>query len=66
MNKPEVLCLLKENENEKGIKNWNEMEFDKCQYESFGIGLTVLRKLAKQIGKDHVLAQELWNSNIYD
>ena len=62
----EVLSLLKENENDKGIKNWYEMEFGKCQYESFGIGLTVLRKLAKQIGKDHALAQELWNSNNYD
>ena len=66
MNKSEVLSLLKENMNEKGIQNWNEMEFDKCHYESFGIGLTVLRKLAKQIGKDHALAEDLWSSNNYD
>ena len=66
MNKSEVLSLLKENKNEKGIQNWNEMEFDKCHYESFGIGLTVLRKLAKQIGKDHALAEDLWSSNNYD
>jgi 3-methyladenine DNA glycosylase AlkD len=66
MNKSEVLSLLKQHENEKGIKNWNEMEFDKCQYKSFGIGLTVHRKLAKQIGKDHELALKLWDSKIYD
>lgn len=66
MNKSEVMSLLESNKNEKGIENWNDMEFDKCQYESFGIGLTVLRKLAKQIGKNHKLAQALWNSNNYD
>jgi len=66
MNKSEVLKLLESNKNERGIKNWNEMEFDKCHYESFGIGLTVLRKLSKQIGKNHELAQELWNSKNYD
>ena len=33
---------------------------------SFGIGLTVLRKLAKQIGRDHELALQLWESDIYD
>lgn len=66
MNKSEVLSLLENNKNEKGIKNWYEMEFDKCQYESFGIGLTNLRKLSKQIGKSHELALELWDSNNYD
>ena len=66
MNKSEVLSLLKEHKNEKGIKNWYKTEFDKCQYESFGIGLTILRKLAKQIGKSHELALELWSSHIYD
>ena len=59
MNKSEVLQLLEQNKNDKGITNWHEMEFDKCQYESFGIGLTVLRKLAKQVGKDHELALAL-------
>ncbi len=33
---------------------------------SFGIGLTQLRKLAKQVGRDHKLAQQLWKSDIYD
>jgi 3-methyladenine DNA glycosylase AlkD len=33
---------------------------------SFGIGLTQLRKLAKQVGRDHKLAQQLWKSDVYD
>jgi len=66
MNKSEVMSLLESNKNDRGIKNLNEMEFDKCQYESFGIGMTVLRKLSKQIGKNHQLAQELWKTNNYD
>ena len=31
-----------------------------------GIGVPVLRKLASEIGKDHRLAQELWNSGIHE
>ncbi len=65
MNKSDVLQLLKENQNERGIENWQEMEADSL-YKSFGIGLTVLRKLAKQVGKDHELAQKLWDSEYYD
>jgi 3-methyladenine DNA glycosylase AlkD len=34
--------------------------------ESFGIGLTKLRKLAKKVGKDHALAERLWGSNNHD
>ncbi len=65
MKKSGVLKLLKENQNDRGIENWNEME-SASPYKSFGIGLTVLRKLAKQVGKDHELAQELWDSDYYD
>ncbi len=65
MKKSDVLKLLKENQNKRGIENWIEMEAD-CQYKSFGIGLTMLRKLAKQVGKDHELASQLWNSEYYD
>lgn len=66
MNKTEVIALLEENKNDRGIQNWQEMEYDKCQYESYGIGLTVLRKLAKKVGKNHDLAMELWKSTNYD
>lgn len=65
MNKTEVLQLLEKNRNERGILNWNKLTKNK-KLKSFGIGLTQLRKLAKQVGRDHDLALELWKSNYYD
>ncbi len=66
MNDTQVIALLKKNQNALGIKKWNEKAPRVDRLISFGIGLTVLRKLAKQIGKDHVLALELWKSECYD
>lgn len=66
MTKTQVLALLKENRNERGIANWKKLGAKTRKLKSFGIGLTQLRKLAKQIGRDHKLAQQLWNSDIYD
>ncbi len=67
MTKTQVLALLKENQNERGIAHWKKMGARKTgKLKSFGIGLTQLRKLAKQIGRDHKLAQLLWKSDIYD
>lgn len=58
-----VVALLEENKNERGITHWNKKP---RTLKSFGIGLTQLRKLAKKIGRDHELAQQLWHSDIYD
>lgn len=66
MNHTEVIALLKSNQNEKGIKKWKQRHSRAGTLKSFGIGLTVLRKLAKQIGRNHVLALELWKSELYD
>ena len=33
---------------------------------AFGVSIPNLRKFAKQIGKDHKLAHELWNTEIHD
>ena len=63
MNKTEAIALLRENKYERGIEHWNRRP---RTLKSFGIGLTKLRKLAKQIGRDHKLALKLWNSDIYD
>jgi 3-methyladenine DNA glycosylase AlkD len=63
MTKAQVLELLKENRNERGIAHWKKMP---RKLKSFGIGLTQLRKMAKQIGRDHTLAQTLWKTDIYD
>lgn len=66
MTKTEVLALLKENTNEQGLANWNKMGADTGGLKSFGIGLTQLRKIAKQIGRDHKLALQLWKTKNHD
>ena len=66
MTKTQVLALLRENKNERGIAHWKKSGEKGSGLKSFGIGLTQLRKLAKQIGKDHKLAQALWKSEYYD
>ena len=66
MNKTEVMALLEANRNEDGIQKWKAKGSQPGKLKSLGIGLTVLRKLAKQIGRDHVLALKLWESKVYD
>ena len=66
MTKTQVLALLKENQNERGIAHWNKRKEPSGGLKSFGIGLTQLRKLAKSIGRDHELARQLWKSDVYD
>lgn len=66
MKKTEVMALLKENTNERGVENWKKHGVKESKLKSFGIGLTQLRKLAKQIGRDHELALQLWKTNYYD
>lgn len=64
MNKEAIYKLLDENKNPRGIKNWNKMDIQ--DWSSFGIGLTQLKKLAKQVGRNHELAQVLWQEPNYD
>lgn len=66
MTKTQVLALLKENRNERGMAHWKKHGIKNSKLKSFGIGLTQLRKLAKQVGRDHKLAGQLWKSDIYD
>jgi 3-methyladenine DNA glycosylase AlkD len=66
MTKSEVLALLKKNRNERGIEHWEKLGPETGKLKSFGTGLTQLRKLAKQIGRDHKLALQLWKSDVYD
>ncbi|EMI44490.1 MULTISPECIES: DNA alkylation repair protein [Pirellulaceae] len=61
--KREVLAWLKENADPRGIEHWSRRSQDLTSY---GIGLTRLRKYAKQIGRDHKLAQSLWKSDVYE
>ena len=66
MTKAEVIKLLRENKNERGIANWKKQGEKGTGLKSFGIGLTQLRKIAKKVGRDHRLARSLWNSDYYD
>ena len=64
MNKSEVVAYLKKNQDPRGIEHWKKRNTGELK--SYGIGLTVLRKYAKSIGRDAKLAKSLWNSNYYD
>ena len=66
MTKAQVLALLKENQNARGIEHWKKRGMKQSKLKSYGIGLTQLRKMAKQIGRDHKLALQLWKSDYYD
>lgn len=66
MDHKQVIALLKSNQNKDNIEKLNQREFDKAKLKSLGIGLTILRKLAKQIGRDHNLALTLWKSDFYE
>ncbi len=61
----EVLALLEEHRNERGMAHWFKLR-ESAELSSFGIGLTQLRKLAKKVGRNHELALELWDSGVYD
>lgn len=58
--------LLEANRNQRGIRNWEKLGAQTGGLTSFGLGLTPLRKLARQVGRDHDLALELWNTDSYD
>lgn len=59
MNLQEVIAYFEEISDEN-VVNSNKRFAIGCEY-SYGIRLPVIRKLAKEIGKDHDLAIELWN-----
>lgn len=65
MTKDQVFELLQQHQNPRGIENWQKMS-NTAGFSSFGMGLTVHRKLAKQIEKNHELAWQLWQTDNYD
>src|SRR5918993_2613123 len=66
MTKTEVLDLLKDHRDARGEANWKQMGDRTGGLTSFGIGLTKLRAIAKQVGRGHDLALELWNEPNHD
>jgi 3-methyladenine DNA glycosylase AlkD len=66
MTKTEVLTLLKKNRDARGETNWKAMGDRTGGLASFGIGLTKLRAIAKEVGRDRDLALKLWNERNHD
>jgi 3-methyladenine DNA glycosylase AlkD len=63
MTKDKILKELENNKNQKGIDNWKKLN---QKMKSYGIGITQLKTIAKEITKNHHLSLECWNSNVYD
>ena len=51
---------------ERGLKHWAQMEErgETQGLKSYGIGLTQLRKLAKKIGRNRELSEQLWETTM--
>ncbi len=62
----EVLALLDAERDERGMRNWNRPGVATGGLRSVGLGLTRLRQLARQIGRDPGLSATLWGSDLYE
>ena len=62
----DVLALLHAERDERGMSHWERLGTRTAGLASYGIGLTRLRKLAKQIGRNRELAHALWSTDVYD
>jgi len=60
----EILNDLKTMANTKVVASM--AKFGINSYNALGISIPQLRKIAKKIGKDHLLAQALWDSGIHE
>ena len=60
----QVMDTLASMTDERSVEIWKKLGLGSD--ETFGIGLTRLRQLAKTLSKDHHLALQLWNSKNYD
>lgn len=64
MNFEDIISLLESLSNPENVKGM--ARFGINPNNNLGISIYQLRKIAKQIGKDHNLAIRLWNSGIHD
>ncbi len=58
----DILIKLKSLSNPKAVKRMTRFGINPKN--NYGVSIPNLRKLAKEIGKDHHLAQKLWQSKI--
>lgn len=64
MTKDEIIKELEIMGDPRAVKVWARVGMDTSGY--LGVGLTKLKKFAKKTGKNHELANELWNCGIRD
>src|SRR5258708_17405823 len=64
MTSKEILVILHSQANPKNVKGM--ARFGINVKKTLGISIPFLRQLAKKIGKDHTLANELWESEIHE
>lgn len=64
MNSAEIIVHLKKHKNIHAIVGM--ARFGITVHNTLGISIPFLRAYAKQIGKNHTLAHELWNSGIHE
>ena len=60
----EVLSRLKAQANPKNVEGM--ARFGISSNNTYGIPIPIIRKLAKEVGRDHLLAQRLWSSGIHE
>jgi 3-methyladenine DNA glycosylase AlkD len=63
MTKEKILKELEKHKNQNGIDNWKKFN---QKMKSYGISITQLKAIAKDVSKNHQLSLECWNSNVYD
>lgn len=60
----DIIKQLRAHANPKNVAGM--ARFGICSKNTLGIPIPILRKLARMIGKDHGLAQQLWKSGIHE
>jgi len=66
MTKSKILEYLNTNQDARGIAHWQSHKVKSGGLDSYGIGLTKLRKYAKTVGRNAKLAEKLWQSKVYE
>lgn len=64
MSVDDVLAELRENADPGAVEGM--ARFGISKENTLGVSIPVLRSLARRVGKDHGLAQELWNSEVHE
>ncbi|MBU3925173.1 DNA alkylation repair protein [Patescibacteria group bacterium] len=64
MNYKTIISKLKSHKNPKNIAGM--AQFGISAKNTLGVNIPIIRSMAKEIGKDHNLALELWGSKIHE